>query len=173
MDEQPQPFQPPAPVAPAMQQPSPSSNNRQGGLAGGVVSIVFGVIFIIAGVLFFHVGQIPASYARTAGQVTKETSGITNTGNNGGVHTVTTYTPTIQFSVSGNTYSFYGSPANNSPAYSVGQSVNVAYNPSDPSSSPKNASAGSGVGGLIGGVIFGLLMCVLGIWLIKRRSSPL
>ena len=42
------------------------------------------------------------------------------------------YSPVVEFSVNGQTYSFEGGNASDPPAYEVGEVVNVIYHPSDP-----------------------------------------
>ena len=74
-----------------------------------------------------------------------ETSGSTTTGtviemeesstNEGGC---CVYSPVIEFQVNGQTYTFDGGNASDPPAYQVGETVPVIYDPSDPNTAQIN-----------------------------------
>lgn len=74
-----------------------------------------------------------------------ETSGSTTTGtviemeesstNEGGC---CVYSPVIEFQVNGQTYTFDGGNASNPPAYQVGETVPVIYDPNDPDTAQIN-----------------------------------
>lgn len=44
----------------------------------------------------------------------------------------TTYSPVVEFTANGQTYTFESSNASSPPAYQVGETVNVRYDPADP-----------------------------------------
>ena len=48
------------------------------------------------------------------------------------------YSPVVEFTVNGQTYSFDGGNASDPPAYRVGEVVNVIYDPSDPGTAQIN-----------------------------------
>jgi hypothetical protein len=48
------------------------------------------------------------------------------------------YSPVVEFSTDGQTYSFEGDNASDPPAYEVGEVVNVIYDPSDPDTAQIN-----------------------------------
>jgi hypothetical protein len=48
------------------------------------------------------------------------------------------YSPVVEFTVNGQTYSFDGGNASDPPAYRVGEVVSVIYDPSDPSTAQIN-----------------------------------
>ena len=53
----------------------------------------------------------------------------------------TTYAPIIEFQVNGQTYSFKGGISSNPPQYSVGDQVNVLYDPGNPETAQINKTS--------------------------------
>jgi hypothetical protein len=81
-----------------------------------------------------------------------------------------TYAPVVEFEHEGSKYRFKDSISSNPPTYRRGQRVDVLYDPVR----PRNARIDRGLWNkvvpiLIGG--FGALLCLLGLWSLKRRAS--
>ena len=112
--------------------------------AGGVVNRLYIGCWILFGNLFLAGFCLWGAYAAyTSWKLDNE--GTTTTGtvvrleesdsSDGGC---CVYSPVIEFSVGGQTYSFEGGNASDPPAYSVGEEVNVIYHPSDPNTAQIN-----------------------------------
>lgn len=57
---------------------------------------------------------------------------------NDGDNTCCVYSPIIQFTVNGQTYTIEGDSASNPPAYEVGEEVSILYNPANPNNAQIN-----------------------------------
>ena len=99
--------------------------------------IIFGNLFLAA----FCLWGVYAAY--TSWTLQKE--GITTTGtvvrleeSNSSEGGCCVYSPVIEFSANGQTYSFESDNASDPPAYEVGEVVDVIYHPSDPNTAQIN-----------------------------------
>ena len=118
--------------------------------------LTVGLIVFIIGVVMFYVQKIPSYYVKTNGTVVSiKTENVRQPGRNN-LYTMT-YFPVIKFKVKGTSYQFNGSGETTYPSQStVGQSVPVSYNPTNPSSSPRLTNDN-------GPVIFGSIVSALGV----------
>lgn len=136
----------------------------------GLITVVFGILALLVGYYVHGQSELPNNYLRTSGTVTSETTSY----NNGGVAPNTTggsgvtYQANISFKAGTNTYNFIDT---NSPKYSTGQTVQVAYNPANPEVNPKNASdnTGSVMGPLVMAV--GGVLLVIGLLKSAHRQT--
>ncbi|MEK6752658.1 MAG: DUF3592 domain-containing protein [Chloroflexota bacterium] len=100
-------------------------------------ALVFGNLFFMAFCLWGVYAAVVAYRLETSGVVTEgtvvrlEESADANGG-------CCTYSPVIEFSVNGQTYTFEGGTASNPPAYQIGERVKVLYDPTDPNTAQIN-----------------------------------
>jgi hypothetical protein len=81
-----------------------------------------------------------------------------------------TYAPVVEFEAGGRTYRFKDSVSSNPPSYRRGDPVRVLHDPADPA----NARIDRGLWNKaipILVAVFGALLCLVGVWMLKRRAS--
>ena len=76
--------------------------------------------------------QFMISAERVDGKVVDMTARTSSDSSGTRSSTSTTWYPTVDFTVDGETHSFQGSVGSNPPAYEIGDPVEVAYDPEDP-----------------------------------------
>jgi hypothetical protein len=113
-------------------------------VATGINRLQTGCIFLLSNLLFtgFCLWGVYMMYAsvqlQSKGVVTEgivvEMDASTTDGS-------TTYAPIIEFQVNGQTYSFKGGISSNPPQYSVGDRVEVRYDPDNPKTAQINKSS--------------------------------
>jgi hypothetical protein len=114
-------------TAPAGALPKPQSARR----AVGISLLVISLIAFSYGVTNFQRNSIPASYIKSTGTITQ-------------IHTTSnrSFTPTILFRAqNGRAYTFKGNVSQAyTSTYQAGESIPIAYNPTNPAKSPKVAT---------------------------------
>lgn len=82
----------------------------------------------------------------------------------------TTYAPVVAFEHQGRKYRFKDSISSNPPSYRRGQAVGVLYDPADPREARIDRGTwNKAVPILVAG--FGALLCLLGLWMLKRQAA--
>lgn len=102
----------------------------------GANKLAIGCTTLLAN-LFFGAFCLWGVYAATVAY-RLETTGIVTPGTVTGLEESTTdgsttYSPVVEFTANGQTYTFESDNASSPPAYQVGETVNVRYDPADPS----------------------------------------
>ena len=116
----------------------------------GIASVIGIVLIIIAVCLFIKTKNFQAKAVLAEGVVT-ELREMSNTTNQPGQIRAFTYAPVIKYtSKEGQEYTYYSNTSANPPAYSVGEKVQIYYDPANP------ADAGlAGVNSMLGTIICG------------------
>jgi hypothetical protein len=104
-------------------------NKTKNRLQTGCLAVLMNLLF--AGFCLWGVYAASVSWRlETEGQIT---SGIvTRLEESSDAESCCAYSPVIEFTAGGQTYTFEGGNASNPPQYKVGQQVNVRYDPADP-----------------------------------------
>ncbi|MEQ7128677.1 DUF3592 domain-containing protein [Actinopolymorpha sp. B11F2] len=143
-------------------------------LLGGIFGLVGSILLVVTVWVVVSTVSFLSSAERLDGKVvelTEQTS--SSSGSNG---SGTAWYPTVEFTVDGETYSFQSSQGSNPPAYEVGDTVEVAYDPDDPNDA-RLASVGAAyfvpliTGGL--GIVFtpiGVTLFVKGRRILAQRA---
>lgn len=124
--------------------PMARSGKTISGKAGAGIGLLIGLTMLVAGYFVLHSGRIPDNYKTATGVIV---NGGTDLGKN------ESESITVKFddqNGKSHTFNFYTS----STTYRTGDSVQIAYNPSNPDSDARNASDKSG--GFIGIVLIGV-----------------
>ncbi len=117
-----------------MGQTRPMRNGRLFTIVGGIFGLVGLVLLSVAIAIAVSTAGFLASAGRTDGTVVglaERTS--TTRGSDGHTRRTTVWYPTVEFTVGGRRYAFQSSTGSNPPSHERGESVPVAYDPSDPS----------------------------------------
>ena len=99
----------------------------------GVIFSLVGIGLLVAGVaVSVTTVRFMVTAERVDGTVVDMVERTTTHSTGRGSSTDTAWHPMVEFSVDGKPYSFQGSVGSSPPAYEVGDTVEVAYDPSDP-----------------------------------------
>ena len=80
-----------------------------------------------------------------------------------------TYAPVVEFEHQGGTYRFKDSIGSDPPSYRIGQAVGVLYDPDHPREARIDRGRWNKAMPILIGA-FGALLCLLGLWILKRRA---
>lgn len=153
------------------------NNGKMYAIVGGVFGLVGAVLLIVGGAIAYSTVSFLGAADRVDGKVVDLTERMSShrTGS-GTVRTSTLWYPTVEYSVDGQTYSFQSDTGSDPPAYEVGETAEVAYDPDNPHDA-RLASFGNAflapliVGGL--GIVFtpiGVVLFVKGRRILARRA---
>ncbi|MFF4618995.1 DUF3592 domain-containing protein [Nonomuraea jabiensis] len=109
-------------------------NGRPFTIVGGIFGLVGLVLLCVGVAIAVSTAGFLASAERTDGTVVGLAARTTTTrGSDGHTRRTTLWYPTVEFTVGGRRYAFQSSTGSNPPSREKGESVPVAYDPSDPS----------------------------------------
>jgi Protein of unknown function (DUF3592) len=144
------------------------NNGKLFALVGGIFGLVGIVLLVVAAAIAYSTVSFLAAAERVDGEVvdmTERTS--TSTSSSGGTSTSTSWYPTVEFGVDGETYSFQSNTGSNPPAYDVGDTAEVAYDPNDPNDARLASFGWAFLAPLIVGGL-GIVFTPLGVFLFVK-----
>jgi hypothetical protein len=117
---------------------SRKTHRKKVGIGTLALFLIIGIAFTVAGIALVNSSKINPDWKRVNGTVVGSTTSFSN----GGTSNSTTYTPIIQYTVSGQAYHIAGSTGSSS--YPVkGTPKQVAYDPSSPGHAKQVVSGGA------------------------------
>jgi hypothetical protein len=156
------------PVAP-IEPNSIAQSNKQHKVVGPLVVVLIGLFIFLISFFIVKAGEIPKTYLRTTGTVMSAVP-TQESGPKGGTYIANVLT--IKFNVNNEAYSFSEQGKNTD---TRGETIPVAYNPTNPSHDPKIGRAQNHIVNLLLYLVPGIIVLVGLILLIKNllvRSYP-